>query len=94
MLHATVRTLPNFKKNNEKWISKRNLSCAIYFADSRFPADGAVELHFSSGPEGRHPAPAPTPAVPFTPADDPITRADSPLQIEEYEEDDSDSGRS
>ncbi|CAH1104712.1 unnamed protein product [Psylliodes chrysocephalus] len=54
--------------------------------DHRFPLDGAVELHFSPGPEGRHPAPAPTPAVPFTHTDDPITRADSPLILEEYDD--------
>ncbi|CAG9814924.1 unnamed protein product [Phaedon cochleariae] len=55
--------------------------------DTRFPADGAVELHFSPGPEGRHPVPAPTPAVPFTIADDHVTRADSPLLIEQYDND-------
>jgi tensin len=61
--------------------------------DPRFPVDGAVELHFSPGPEGRHPAPAPTPAVPFTLADDHITRADSPFFVEEFDEEgDSDSG--
>ncbi|CAG9858791.1 unnamed protein product, partial [Phyllotreta striolata] len=54
--------------------------------DHRFPLDGAVELHFSPGPEGRHPVPAPTPAVPFTHADDPVTRADSPLLLEEYDD--------
>ncbi|XP_057652045.1 tensin-1 isoform X24 [Diorhabda carinulata] len=54
--------------------------------DPRFPLDGAVELHFSPGPEGRHPVPAPTPAVPFTLADDPVTRADSPLLIEDYDD--------
>nr|XP_008194377.1 PREDICTED: tensin isoform X4 [Tribolium castaneum] len=61
--------------------------------DSRFPVDGAVELHFSPGPEDRHPAPAPTPAVPCTQtSDDPITRADSPFSVEEYDEEgDSDS---
>ncbi|XP_068904129.1 tensin-1 isoform X9 [Tenebrio molitor] len=60
--------------------------------DPRFPVDGAVELHFSPGPEGRHPAPAPTPAVPFTLADDHITRADSPFFVEEFDEEgDSDS---
>ncbi|XP_063903476.1 tensin-1 isoform X6 [Zophobas morio] len=60
--------------------------------DPRFPVDGAVELHFSPGPEGRHPAPAPTPAVPFTLADDPITRADSPFFVEEFDDEgDSDS---
>uniref|UniRef100_A0A6P7EYM4 Tensin n=1 Tax=Diabrotica virgifera virgifera TaxID=50390 RepID=A0A6P7EYM4_DIAVI len=53
--------------------------------DPRFPLDGAVELHFSPGPEGRHPVPAPTPAVPFIHSDDPITRADSPL-LEDYED--------
>lgn len=74
--------------------AESNVTGSELFADARFPADGAVELHFSSGPEGRHPVPAPTPAVPFTLADDPITRADSPLAVEEYEEDDSDSGRS
>lgn len=47
--------------------------------------DGAVELHFSPGPEGRHPVPAPTPAVPFALVDDPVIRADSPLIIEEYD---------
>ncbi|XP_066256870.1 tensin-1 isoform X7 [Euwallacea similis] len=60
--------------------------------DQRFPADGVVELHFSPGPEARHPAPAPTPAVPFLAAlDDPVVRADSPFNVEEYEEEDSDS---
>ncbi|CAG9771278.1 unnamed protein product [Ceutorhynchus assimilis] len=60
--------------------------------DPRFPVDGAVELHFSPGPEARHPAPAPTPAVPYTPInDDPIIRADSPFNYDEYDEDDSDS---
>ncbi|KAJ8915601.1 hypothetical protein NQ315_003381 [Exocentrus adspersus] len=54
--------------------------------DPRFPIDGAVELHFSPGPEGRHPVPAPTPAVPFTLADDPVTRADSPLIVEDYDD--------
>ncbi|KAJ8983801.1 hypothetical protein NQ317_008119 [Molorchus minor] len=54
--------------------------------DSRFPIDGAVELHFSPGPEGRHPVPAPTPAVPYTVADDPVTRADSPLLVEDYDD--------
>ncbi|XP_018561064.1 tensin isoform X3 [Anoplophora glabripennis] len=54
--------------------------------DPRFPIDGAVELHFSPGPEGRHPVPAPTPAVPFTLADDPVTRADSPLLLEDYDD--------
>ncbi|XP_049821809.1 tensin-1 isoform X7 [Aethina tumida] len=58
--------------------------------DPRFPVDGAVELHFS-GPEGRQTLPAPTPAVPFTISDDHITRADSPLLIEECEDEDSDS---
>lgn len=56
------------------------------FSDSRFPPDGAVELHFSPGPEGRHPVPAPTPAVPFIHTDDPVTRADSPLLLGEYDE--------
>lgn len=55
------------------------------FTDPRFPIDGAVELHFSPGPEGRHPVPAPTPAVPFVYLDDPIVRADSPLVIEQYD---------
>ncbi|VEN36884.1 unnamed protein product [Callosobruchus maculatus] len=56
--------------------------------DHRFPMDGAVELHFSPGGEARHPVPAPTPAVPVSPAnDDPIVRMDSPLLIEEYEPD-------
>ncbi|XP_018333185.1 tensin [Agrilus planipennis] len=56
--------------------------------DARFPADGAVELHFSPGPEGRlTTTPAPTPAVPVTLADDPITRADSPLDAPDSEED-------
>uniref|UniRef100_A0AAR5QJF2 Uncharacterized protein n=1 Tax=Dendroctonus ponderosae TaxID=77166 RepID=A0AAR5QJF2_DENPD len=60
--------------------------------DYRFPADGAVELHFSPGPETRHPAPAPTPAVPYTAAlDDPVIRADSPFASGEYDGDDSDS---
>lgn len=51
--------------------------------DPRFPQDGAVELHFCAGPEGRMSAPAPTPAVPVTLTEDPVTRADSPLQLEE-----------
>ncbi|XP_050309456.1 tensin-3 isoform X3 [Anthonomus grandis grandis] len=60
--------------------------------DPRFPIDGAVELHFSSSPETRHPAPAPTPAVPYTSAnDDPVVRADSPLVADVYDENDSDS---
>ncbi|KAK9686800.1 Phosphotyrosine-binding domain [Popillia japonica] len=59
--------------------------------DPRFPADGAVELHFSSGPEGRSPAPAPTPAVPMILADDPVTRVDTPILYEESDDDDSDS---
>ncbi|KRT79129.1 hypothetical protein AMK59_6412, partial [Oryctes borbonicus] len=59
--------------------------------DPRFPVDGAVELHFSSGPEGRSPAPAPTPAVPMILADDPVTRVDTPILYEESDEDDSDS---
>lgn len=64
------------------------------FSDHRFPADGAVELHFSPGPEARHPAPAPTPAVPFATVDDQITRADSPILVEESDDDDdSDSGK-
>ncbi|XP_074032700.1 focal adhesion protein tensin isoform X6 [Leptinotarsa decemlineata] len=54
--------------------------------DSRFPADGAVELHFSPGPEGRHPVPAPTPAVPFTLTDDVVMRANSPLVIDDYDD--------
>lgn len=67
----------------------------ICVPDPRFPIDGVVELHFSPGPEARHPAPAPTPAVPFVAAiDDPIVRADSPFNYEEYEEDNSDSGKS
>ncbi|XP_063242064.1 tensin-1 isoform X3 [Bacillus rossius redtenbacheri] len=45
--------------------------------DLRFPLDGAVELHFSPTPEVRLPCPAPTPAVPVTLADDPVTRWDS-----------------
>lgn len=65
----------------------------VLVPDPRFPVDGAVELHFSPGPEGRHPAPAPTPAVPFTLEADPVTRADSPFFVEEYDEEgDSDSG--
>lgn len=64
------------------------MSCTnLNFSDPRFPIDGAVELHFSPGPEGRHPVPAPTPAVPFTLVDDPIIRADTPLMIEEYDVD-------
>lgn len=52
-----------------------------------------VELHFSPGPDGRFTAPAPTPAVPVTSNDDPIVRADSPFNYQEYnDEDDSDSG--
>ncbi|KAG5891525.1 hypothetical protein JTB14_012585 [Gonioctena quinquepunctata] len=54
--------------------------------DLRFPIDGAVELHFSPGPEGRHPVPAPTPAVPLTLTNDPVTRANSPLQVEDYDD--------
>lgn len=54
-----------------------------------------MELHFSPGPEGRHPVPAPTPAVPFVLVDDPVVRADSPLIIEQYDVDeDYDEGRS
>ncbi|CAH0557640.1 unnamed protein product [Brassicogethes aeneus] len=61
--------------------------------DSRFPVDGAVELHFSPGPEGRHPLPAPTPAVPVVIADDQVVRANSPMHIEEFDnEEDTDSG--
>ncbi|GJQ86468.1 putative phosphotyrosine-binding protein [Trypoxylus dichotomus] len=59
--------------------------------DPRFPVDGAVELHFSSGSEGRSPAPAPTPAVPMILSDDPVTRVDTPILYEESDEDDSDS---
>ncbi|XP_065163862.1 tensin-1 isoform X5 [Atheta coriaria] len=55
--------------------------------DPRFPIDGAIELHFSPGPESRHPGPAPTPAVPVTMNDDRITRADSPFEGDESEED-------
>lgn len=65
----------------------------ILFTDPRFPIDGAIELHFSPGPESRHPGPAPTPAVPVTMNDDRITRADSPFEGDESEEDeDTDSG--
>ncbi|XP_030754213.1 tensin-2-like isoform X3 [Sitophilus oryzae] len=61
--------------------------------DPRFPIDGAVQLHFSSGPDARYPVPAPTPAVPYISLnDDPVIRTDSPFTLEEYdEEDDSDS---
>lgn len=66
-----------------------------FFTDPRFPIDGAVELHFSPGPEARHPAPAPTPAVPYTSGnDDPVIRANSPFNYDEYDEEDSDSGKS
>ncbi|XP_045471532.1 tensin isoform X6 [Harmonia axyridis] len=58
--------------------------------DPRFPNDGAVELHFCQGSEVRHPAPAPTPAVPFSLADDPVVRANSPMNLEESDEDESD----
>uniref|UniRef100_A0A1Y1NBS7 SH2 domain-containing protein n=3 Tax=Photinus pyralis TaxID=7054 RepID=A0A1Y1NBS7_PHOPY len=51
--------------------------------DPRFPPDGAVELHFCAGPEGRMSAPAPTPAVPVTLTEDPVTRADSPLELDD-----------
>lgn len=62
--------------------------------DSRFPIDGAVELHFSPGPDCRIPAPAPTPAVPVILTDDPVVRADSPLEIDESDDDDeSDAGK-
>ncbi|KAL1496974.1 hypothetical protein ABEB36_008015 [Hypothenemus hampei] len=60
--------------------------------DARFPVDGVVELHFSQSPEVRHPAPAPTPAVPhISAADDPIVRTDSPFNFNEFEEEDSES---
>lgn len=63
-------------------------------SDPRFPMDGAVELHFSPGPEGRLPAPAPTPAVPCMNVDDAVTRADTPLLLEESDDDaDTDSGQ-
>lgn len=53
-----------------------------------------MELHFSSGPEGRLPAPAPTPAVPCINIDDAVMRADSPLLLEESDDDaDTDSGQ-
>ncbi|KAF5289010.1 hypothetical protein FQA39_LY03889 [Lamprigera yunnana] len=55
--------------------------------DSRFPPDGAVELHFCAGPEGRLSTPAPTPAIPVCLTDDPVTRADSPLHFEESDDD-------
>ncbi|KAF5286790.1 hypothetical protein FQR65_LT02208 [Abscondita terminalis] len=55
--------------------------------DSRFPADGAVELHFCAGPEGRLSTPAPTPAIPVSLTDDPVTRADSPMRLEDSDED-------
>lgn len=52
-----------------------------------------MELHFCAGSEGRFSAPAPTPAVPVTLADDPVTRADTPLHLEDSDEDeDSDAG--
>ncbi|XP_076270893.1 focal adhesion protein tensin isoform X29 [Rhynchophorus ferrugineus] len=61
--------------------------------DSRFPVDGAVQLHFSSGPDARYPVPAPTPAVPYTSLnDDPVVRANSPFNGQEFDDDeDSDS---
>ncbi|XP_017780364.1 PREDICTED: tensin, partial [Nicrophorus vespilloides] len=60
--------------------------------DPRFPNDGAVELHFSPGPQSRHPGPAPTPAIPIDITDGPITRSDSPFEIEDSDdEEDSDS---
>lgn len=66
----------------------------FWISDGRFPVDGAVELHFSPGSEGRHPAPAPTPAVPCVNVDDPVVRADSPLPLEESDDDaDTDSGQ-
>lgn len=49
--------------------------------DLRFPFDGAVELHFSSTPSPRLPAPAPTPAVPVDSNDDPIVRWDSYAEL-------------
>ena len=61
-------------------------------SDPRFPTDGAVELHFSSGSEGRAPAPAPTPAVPITLSDDPVTRADSPFDFEDSDDENIDQG--
>lgn len=53
--------------------------------------DGAVELHFSPTPESRQPTPAPTPAVPMVLAEDPVTRYDSYLNLQDLDED-SDSG--
>ncbi|KAK9879482.1 hypothetical protein WA026_006551 [Henosepilachna vigintioctopunctata] len=64
----------------------------VAYKDPRFPKDGAVELHFSQGPDIRHPAPAPTPAVPFSFADDAVTRADSPMNLEESDDDDGSDG--
>nr|XP_022919173.1 tensin-like isoform X4 [Onthophagus taurus] len=58
--------------------------------DSRFPIDGAIELHFSPGPERSLPTPAPTPAVPVIFSDDPIIRSDSPIIFEDSDDDDSD----
>lgn len=54
--------------------------------------DGALELHFCAGPEGRLSlaTPAPTPAVPVTLEDDPVTRANSPLELDECDDDDTD----
>ncbi|KAF7263394.1 hypothetical protein GWI33_002588, partial [Rhynchophorus ferrugineus] len=62
---------------------------------SRFPVDGAVQLHFSSGPDARYPVPAPTPAVPYTSLnDDPVVRANSPFNGQEFDDDeDTDSGK-
>ncbi|KAL3283147.1 hypothetical protein HHI36_006301 [Cryptolaemus montrouzieri] len=66
----------------------------VAYNDIRFPNDGAVELHFSPGPEVRHPAPAPTPAVPYFLSDDAVIRSDSPMNLEESDDDEeSDAGK-
>ncbi|XP_044752814.1 tensin-1 isoform X4 [Coccinella septempunctata] len=62
----------------------------VAYKDLRFPSDGAVELHFSQGSEVRHPAPAPTPAVPFCLADDSVIRAHSPMNLEDSDDEESD----
>lgn len=67
------------------------LNKIVYLLDPRFPPDGAVELHFCAGAEGRSSVPAPTPAVPVTSGDDPVTRVDSPFQLEDIEIDENDS---
>ncbi|KAH1013828.1 hypothetical protein HUJ04_002766 [Dendroctonus ponderosae] len=93
LTHVTVLGAPSFLNGGCKaFLKLYEGHTPVYTSDYRFPADGAVELHFSPGPETRHPAPAPTPAVPYTAAlDDPVIRADSPFASGEYDGDDSDS---